>query len=77
MVSPSLEWQIDLGTTNCSLAYADSTAVADPQLPPVTLMPVPQLVNPGEVRDESTPSLFPLSAHRHGFPRTLASPAVG
>ena len=44
---------IDLGTTNCSLAYADSTAVADAlQLPPVTLMPVPQLVNAGEVRDE-------------------------
>ena len=52
---------IDLGTTNCSLAYADSTAVADAlQLPPVTLMPVPQLVNPGEVRDES---LLPSSLY--------------
>jgi Hsp70 protein len=42
---------IDLGTTNSALAYApasdDPTAMA-----PVTVFPVPQLVNPGEVRDE-------------------------
>ena len=44
---------IDLGTTNCSLAYAD-TASAQGVLapPPVTLFPIAQLVNPGEVRDE-------------------------
>jgi molecular chaperone DnaK (HSP70) len=67
---------IDLGTTNCSLAYADSTAVADAlQLPPVTLMPVPQLVNPGEVRDEA---LLPSSLYLPGamdFPEgSLALP---
>src|SRR3989442_6053304 len=44
---------IDLGTTNCSLAYADSSGAPDAfTLPPVTLMPIPQLVNPGEVQDE-------------------------
>jgi molecular chaperone DnaK (HSP70) len=42
---------IDLGTTNCALAYAP--AGGDPrELPSVTIFPVPQLVNPGEVRDE-------------------------
>jgi molecular chaperone DnaK (HSP70) len=43
---------IDLGTTNCALAYAP--AAGDPrELPSVILFSVPQLVNPGEVRDES------------------------
>jgi hypothetical protein len=42
---------IDLGTTNCALAFA--SAGGDPrEQPPVTLFDVPQLVNPGEVRDE-------------------------
>ncbi|HTM47907.1 MAG TPA: Hsp70 family protein [Bryobacteraceae bacterium] len=44
---------IDLGTTNCSLASADSSAAPDAfSLPPVALMSVPQLVNPGEVGEE-------------------------
>ena len=52
---------IDLGTTNCSLAYADSAAAAEPlQLPPVTLMPVLQLVNAGEVQEEA---LLPSSLY--------------
>src|ERR1700733_9402894 len=42
---------IDLGTTNCALAYAPQTG--DPrEQAPVALFEVPQLVNPGEVRDE-------------------------
>jgi len=42
---------IDLGTTNCALAYAPTGG--DPrEQPPVALFDVPQLVNPGEVRDE-------------------------
>ena len=36
---------IDLGTTNCSLAWAEADG-------PVTLYSIPQLVNPGEVRAE-------------------------
>ena len=45
---------IDLGTTNCALAYAELQADADPFAPAnVQLLGVPQLVNPGEVRDET------------------------
>jgi molecular chaperone DnaK (HSP70) len=44
---------IDLGTTNSALAYAEIRADADPFAPAdVQLLPIPQLVNPGEVRDE-------------------------
>ena len=45
---------IDLGTTNCGLSFVDMSATVDPhQTPPVQMFPVPQLVNPGEVRDET------------------------
>jgi hypothetical protein len=43
---------IDLGTTNCGLAYAEASSADPRELPPVELFSVPQLVNPGEVRDE-------------------------
>jgi hypothetical protein len=44
---------IDLGTTNSALAYVPLSALEDPHdLPPARLMAIPQLVNPGEVRDE-------------------------
>jgi hypothetical protein len=44
---------IDLGTTNSALAYAEIISGADPFAPAnVQLLEVPQLVNPGEVRDE-------------------------
>jgi hypothetical protein len=44
---------IDLGTTNSALAYAEVTADADAFAPAnVQLLGVPQLENPGEVRDE-------------------------
>ena len=42
---------IDLGTTNCALAFAPQGGDAREQ-PKVELFEVPQLVNPGEVRDE-------------------------
>jgi molecular chaperone DnaK (HSP70) len=42
---------IDLGTTNCAIAYAP--AGDDPRdVQPIDLLAVPQLANPGEVRDE-------------------------
>ncbi len=67
---------IDLGTTNCSLAYADSAAPASSlELPPVALMAIPQLVNPGETRDDP---LLPSSLYLPGavdFPQgSLAQP---
>jgi hypothetical protein len=44
---------IDLGTTNSALAYAEVVATADPFAPAnVQLLAIPQLENPGEVRDE-------------------------
>jgi hypothetical protein len=44
---------IDLGTTNSSVAYASvAPAPNSHELPSATLFAIPQLVNPGEVRDE-------------------------
>ena len=52
---------IDLGTTNSALAYTEIKSDADPfDAPDVRLMDVPQLVNPGEVRDEA---LLPSSLY--------------
>jgi len=43
---------IDLGTTNSTLSYAEIRADADPFAPAgVELLPIPQLENPGEVRE--------------------------
>ncbi|MEX2264530.1 MAG: Hsp70 family protein [Bryobacteraceae bacterium] len=48
---------IDLGTTNSSLSYSriESGSGSSPS-PPVELLPIPQLANPGEVRE---PNLLP------------------
>jgi molecular chaperone DnaK (HSP70) len=43
---------IDLGTTNCALAYAPAEGQDPREQPPVALFEVPQLVNPGEVRGQ-------------------------
>ncbi|HKW99459.1 MAG TPA: Hsp70 family protein [Bryobacteraceae bacterium] len=44
---------IDLGTTNSALAYSEWKPEAGPlEAPEVALFAIPQLVNPGEVRDE-------------------------
>jgi hypothetical protein len=44
---------IDLGTTNSALACVPFSALGDPHaLPPASVMAIPQLVSPGEVRDE-------------------------
>jgi hypothetical protein len=44
---------IDLGTTNCGVAFADVSQLDEPLAQPdVQLFPVTQLVNPGEVREE-------------------------
>ena len=55
---------IDLGTTNSALAYSEIKPGADgPDAPEVRLMDIPQLVNPGEVRDEP---LLPSSLYVPG-----------
>jgi molecular chaperone DnaK (HSP70) len=67
---------IDLGTTNSALAYAEIQADADPFAPAnVQLLAVPQLVNPGEVREESLLPSFLYLPGSSDFPAgTLALP---
>ena len=67
---------IDLGTTNCSLAFADMSAITDPrELAPVTLFPIEQLVNPAEVRAEPLlPSFLYLPGPADFPPDTLDLP---
>jgi hypothetical protein len=58
---------IDLGTTNSALAFAEPPA--DPrESAPVNLFPIPQLVNPGEVREESLLPSFLYIAGANDFP---------
>jgi Molecular chaperone len=60
---------IDLGTTNCGLAYADTGGTT------VTLFAIPQLINPGEVRDESLlPSFLFLPGPGDFPPGAIALP---
>jgi len=67
---------IDLGTTNSALAYAEILADADPFAPAnVQLLPIPQLVNPGEVREEGLLPSFLYLPGASDFPAgTLALP---
>lgn len=62
---------IDLGTTNCALAYTDEAGA-------VQLFPVPQLVNPGEERAEALlPSFLYLTGPNDFPPGTVDGPVVG
>lgn len=66
---------IDLGTTNCALALGLPAAgpTADP--PPVEIVPLPQLVNPGEVRAEALLPSFLFLPGSADFPAgSLALP---
>jgi hypothetical protein len=47
VAAPSFSVGIDLGTTNCAIAYAEIKDVEKPE--PIEVVPVPQLVEPGEV----------------------------
>ncbi len=52
-LTPKYVIGIDLGTTNSGIAYAEILADADPFAPAnVQLLGIPQLTNPGEVREE-------------------------
>jgi molecular chaperone DnaK (HSP70) len=58
---------IDLGTTNCVVAYVD-THTPDTDNPPIRLLHLPQLVTPGQVEErDMLPSFLYLPAG-HEFP---------
>src|SRR5713226_8210679 len=67
---------IDLGTTNCAMAFAEPGSISDPhRLPEVKLFSIPQLVNPGEVREESVLPSFLFLPGALDFPAgSLALP---
>src|ERR1044071_7965411 len=67
---------IDLGTTNSALAYAEIRPDADPFAPAnVQLLEIPQLENPGEVRDEGLLPSFLYLPGGSDFPAgTIALP---
>jgi molecular chaperone DnaK (HSP70) len=58
---------IDLGTTNSALAYA-SVPADEREIGAVSLLGIPQLVNPGEVRDEDLLPSFLYLASARDFP---------
>ncbi|HVT93311.1 MAG TPA: Hsp70 family protein [Bryobacteraceae bacterium] len=69
MPSPEFVVGIDLGTTNCSLAYAGTEGLAESLDPPrVDLFSIPQVVNPGEVREEGLLPSFLYLAGENDFP---------
>src|SRR4051812_14770029 len=59
---------IDLGTTNCALAYADTGAMVADQPGPITSLPIPQVVAVNDVSDRPLlPSFLYLAAAKE-FP---------
>jgi molecular chaperone DnaK (HSP70) len=67
MSSPRYIVGIDLGTTNCVVAYVD-TQTSDSEHPPIQLFHIPQLVTPGNVEERDLlPSFLYLPASRE-FP---------
>jgi len=75
-LKPAYVIGIDLGTTNSALAFAAIRADEDPFAPAnVQVMAIPQLTNPGEVRDEDLlPSFLYLSGSSDFPARSLALP---
>ena len=60
---------IDLGTTNCGVASVQPDAASDAHtLPPVSQFAVEQLVNPGEVREETLLPSFLYLPSPNDFP---------
>src|SRR5438132_13460390 len=54
---------IDLGTTNCALSYVDTAALSEETPPAPTVLPIPQVVAPGQVEARPTlPSFLYLAA---------------
>lgn len=65
---------IDLGTTNCVVAYVD-TQIADADHPSIQLLHIPQLVAPGDVEErDMLPSFLYLPSGREFPAGSLALP---
>jgi molecular chaperone DnaK (HSP70) len=58
---------IDLGTTNCVVAYVDTQAT-DLEQPEIRLLRIPQLVTPGNVEERDTLPSFLYLPTGHEFP---------
>jgi len=66
---------IDLGTTNCVLAWIDTQAEIDVDAPPVEVLALPQLVKPGVVEARpQLPSFLYLPVAEEMKPESLALP---
>jgi molecular chaperone DnaK (HSP70) len=66
---------IDLGTTNCALAYVDASAVEDDEPGPITALAIPQVVAAGDVADRPLlPSFLYLPAAKEFPPGALDLP---
>jgi len=67
---------IDLGTTNCSMSHTTEQALdLSIQTPEIETAAIPQLVNPGEVRDEALLPSFLFIPGPSDFPKgTLELP---
>ena len=72
--SPSYIVGIDLGTTNCAVAFADPAQGADA---PVVDFPIPQLQRPGEVAALPLLAIVPLRSRRPRIAARLDAIAVG
>jgi molecular chaperone DnaK (HSP70) len=59
---------IDLGTTNCGVAFAPADGGDGLKLPNVDLLPISQLVNPGEVQEQTLLPSFLYIAGPNDFP---------
>ncbi|HEY2785377.1 MAG TPA: Hsp70 family protein, partial [Fimbriiglobus sp.] len=64
---------IDLGTTNCALAYVDLKEKPGPAGPKLHAFPVPQLVAAGQVREQT---LLPSFLYLPG-PHDLPAGSIG
>lgn len=66
---------IDLGTTNCALAYADTSEATPDRLPTVRTLPIPQIIGPGEVGERPVlPSFLYLPPEKEFAPGALDLP---
>ncbi len=67
---------IDLGTTNCTLAYAEASAAGSDQPGPIASLPIPQVVAVNDVAERPLlPSFLYLPSAKE-FPSGGAGPAL-